>query len=1075
MGVRCSQNETSFARHGIIIIQDKNSTLTDTLYITQLSRSALLNQITYCAQATSIVRGVGVRPDIDCEVIIPEEFSGWLSLHKIEEGHIEIYIRENRSYEIRHGEVTVRDRKSGQTETLHIYQDAWNDAMIWGEKEVYVFVKDRFSFGLNPAYVYDFIIPENNNWIELNQVINNASVTFNVITRNLTPETRHASILVREKNNGLTDTVHVHQASQIWMNQTTIHAKAQGLDTMLYAKDYYPMGYFGYGKHLVPDESSSWIKLEDYYESCRILISADTGDQERSAEIYLSCPNGQWYDTLHIRQVVAGQEMPYLRLSQSKADVKAEGGSVSVTVSTNVEYEVVVPIEAKEWLSQIVTEGNSELRLVAFANEGTAERCADITMRGKNSDVTATLRVCQAGKGQEETKPYLTLSAKNVEVPSTPNGLYSVLVSTNVEYDVVIPAEAQDWIRQKKDDLNPDYFKIEITANESTEERCTEIILRGKNSDVTATLRVCQAGKEQEETPPYLTLGQNEADVKAEGGNVSVTVGTNVEYEVVIPTEAKGWLSWTMTESNDELRLVVTTNEGTAERCTEIILRGKNSDVTATLRVCQAGKEQEETPPYLTLGQNEADVKAEGGNVSVTVGTNVEYEVVIPTEAKEWLKQMETESAEKLQFMALANEGTTERCVDITVRGKNSDVMTTLRVCQAGKEENNIANKFNPKFAQVLQSLGYIQDATYIVEEELINITKLSIGNQRLLSLQGIEYFKALTRLECQDNLLTELDVSRNTSLTFLHCPNNRLANLDVSNNTKLTYLRCDGNKLTNLGVSNNRWLTYLNCRNNALAELDVSGCRALTELKCGGELYTKNKLITLDVSNNTALTTLDCSNNQLTNLDVSNNTELTQLSCEGNKLTNLGVSNNRWLTYLDCGNNDLTEFDVSNNTELTILNCSNNRFTNLDVSNNTELTILDCSNNRLTNLNMKNNTKLTKLNCQVNQLLVLIMSNNTELYYLNCSNNKLLVLNVSKNTQLSTLNCSSNQLKELDIRKISQAIGQRWLFEGNPGTNWSTGCTFSLYLRKDQKVYIRTTSWTFEGKTVNVDFNITE
>ena len=246
--------------------------------------------------------------------------------------------------------------------------------MIWGEKEVYVFVKDRFSFGLNPAYVYDFIIPENNNWIELNQVINNASVTFNVITRNLTPETRHASILVREKNNGLTDTVHVHQASQIWMNQTTIHAKAQGLDTMLYAKDYYPMGYFGYGKHLVPDESSSWIKLEDYYESCRILISADTGDQERSAEIYLSCPNGQWYDTLHIRQVVAGQEMPYLRLSQSKADVKAEGGSVSVTVSTNVEYEVVVPIEAKEWLSQIVTEGNSELRLVAFANEGTAER-----------------------------------------------------------------------------------------------------------------------------------------------------------------------------------------------------------------------------------------------------------------------------------------------------------------------------------------------------------------------------------------------------------------------------------------------------------------------------------------------------------------------------------------------------------------------------------------------------------------------------------------------------------------------------------------------------------------------------
>ncbi len=609
LGVRFSQNETSFTRHGIIIVQDKNSALTDTLYITQGTREALLLDGFVHTPATSIVRRVGVRPDIDCEVIIPEEFSGWLSLHKIEEGHIEIYIRENRSYEIRHGEVTVRDRKSGQTETLHIYQDAWNDAMIWGEKEVYVFVKDRFSFELNPAYEYDFIIPENSHWIELNQVINNASVWFNMM-RSLTPETRHGSILVREKNNGLTDTVHVHQASQIWMNQTTIHAKAQGLDTMLYAKDYYPMGYFGYGKHLVPDESSSWIKLEDYYESCRILISANTGDQERSAEIYLSCPNGQWYDTLHIRQVVAGQELPYLRLSQNKADVKGEGGSVSVTVSTNVEYEVVVvPTEAKEWLKQMETESAEELQFVALANEGREERCVDITVRGKNSDVTATLRVCQAGKGQEGTKPYLTLSANKVNVLSK-GGAHSISVNTNIEYDVMIPVAAQDWINQVETDKNN--FLVEVAFNKSTEERCTNITFKDKNSDLTATLQICQ---------------------------------------------------------------------------------------------------------------------------------------------------------------------------------------------EAGKAEDNIADKFDPTFAQVLQSKGYIQDATYITKDEVSKITRITINNQQLTSLRGIEYFTTLKDLYCSDNQLPILDVKKNIALTRLECYNNQLPSLDISYNTKLTYFKCNENPVDWKGV----------------------------------------------------------------------------------------------------------------------------------------------------------------------------------------------------------------------------------------------------------------------------------
>ena len=54
----------------------------------------------------------------------------------------------------------------------------------------------------------------------------------------------------------------------------------------------------------------------------------------------------------------------------------------------------------------------------------------------------------------------------------------------------------------------------------------------------------------------------------------------------------------------------------------------------------------------------------------------------------------------------------------------------------------------------------------------------------------------AMTNLECNNNLLTNLDVSNNPSLVLLECSNNLLTNLDVRN-TALEKLYCQNNQLT--------------------------------------------------------------------------------------------------------------------------------------------------------------------------------------------------------------------------------------------------------------------------------------
>ena len=59
-------------------------------------------------------------------------------------------------------------------------------------------------------------------------------------------------------------------------------------------------------------------------------------------------------------------------------------------------------------------------------------------------------------------------------------------------------------------------------------------------------------------------------------------------------------------------------------------------------------------------------------------------------------------------------------------------------------------------------------DASEIATTKTIFVPRKSIS-----SLEGIEYFTALTSLYCTDNLLTSLDVSNNTALTYLGCSNN--------------------------------------------------------------------------------------------------------------------------------------------------------------------------------------------------------------------------------------------------------------------------------------------------------------
>mgnify|MGYP004462736005 CR=1 FL=1 len=213
----------------------------------------------------------------------------------------------------------------------------------------------------------------------------------------------------------------------------------------------------------------------------------------------------------------------------------------------------------------------------------------------------------------------------------------------------------------------------------------------------------------------------------------------------------------------------------------------------------------------------------------------------------------------------------------------------------------NAANFPDTNFRAVVSTFDKNGDGK-LNEAEIAAVTEIDCSGKNISSLNGIEYFTALTALWCYDNQLTVLDVSGNPRLELLSCYGNQLTALDLSSNTVLVKLWCFNNKLTTLNISSNSKLELLSCYDNQISELDVSSSTELMWLYC----Y-RNRLTSLDVSNNAKLKSLNCYGNQLASLDLNNNLALANLMCDGNSHP-VNLDENRSL--------DLTtlpgQFDVS-------------------------------------------------------------------------------------------------------------------------------------------------------------------
>lgn len=247
---------------------------------------------------------------------------------------------------------------------------------------------------------------------------------------------------------------------------------------------------------------------------------------------------------------------------------------------------------------------------------------------------------------------------------------------------------------------------------------------------------------------------------------------------------------------------------------------------------------------------------------------------------------------------------------------------------------------------------GNLLDTTNVIVTT--NTHTINCQSQNIANLYGVQFFKSLTCLHCEHNLLTSLPIPPVT-LQLLFADYNSLTSLPILP-PNLQQLFVTYNNLVTLPILPNS-IQYIYCNVNPISSLPI--------------LPNSLKILYCQFNNLTTIPTLPAS--------------IKGLSCNDNHITTLPALPNT-MVFLECGANSLTILP-SLPDSLKTLFCSSNQLTSLPVLP-TILKDLACSSNQLTTLPSLPQS-LKSLYCSFNQLNSLPALPDS-LFSLTCDNNNI-------------------------------------------------------------------------------------
>lgn len=214
----------------------------------------------------------------------------------------------------------------------------------------------------------------------------------------------------------------------------------------------------------------------------------------------------------------------------------------------------------------------------------------------------------------------------------------------------------------------------------------------------------------------------------------------------------------------------------------------------------------------------------------------------------------------------------------------------------------------NPELTTYLKMNREMLDGIEVSPEGTIELT---ISNQRALREMKsltITDEQGLYGIKSIDDLLMHLP-----SLEFIECNNNSITSLNLTRNPKVKMLDCSNNNISDLTFAANNALETLVCKSNRLRALDIiKNLPHLTTLSCSDnqELYTLNWSWAHEQSALENLTANDCALTHMDN-DFTQMPRLKTLFASNNNLWAIDVSKCRNLQRVNLSGQSTTQMRV--------------------------------------------------------------------------------------------------------------------------------------------------------------------
>ena len=381
-------------------------------------------------------------------------------------------------YDDRNTVITVR--AGDKTKTFTITQKYVEALLVTKNKFDIPQDGGSFTIEVQSSISYDIIIAEDcRSWITeapSSKALNSYTHIFAVENNpNATKRDGHIEII---GDNGKTETVNIYQAQKdelvLSHQKEIIPAKGGEVRVQLRSNVDYEV--------IIP-EDVDWVEQIQSNKEDELVFNVKPNDktEEREAHITVKDKNSDLSQIFTIKQIVGS-----IILEESYFEVDAKGGSIEVNLSTDIDFEVIIP-ENIDWVTRIETKSLEKrtFNLNVLPNSQTEEREAEITVKDVNSDVAQTLTIKQrVGKIIVEQNEFkVQFRGETISIP----------YSSDIECDVIIPESAQSWISVvDTKSMESHSVQLSIAMNEGKNERTAMVTIQDINSPLSQKIEITQ-------------------------------------------------------------------------------------------------------------------------------------------------------------------------------------------------------------------------------------------------------------------------------------------------------------------------------------------------------------------------------------------------------------------------------------------------------------------------------------------------------------------------------------------------------------------------------------------------------